>query len=80
MKYWLTVALLGMGSIVAAASAQTTPPTIVAQASASTVVASKDGPFRLLAVAKADARQRRAQGFRADVVLENGFWWVIYYP
>jgi hypothetical protein len=79
MKHWLTVALVGAVLIAAGAFAQANPPTIVAQAPPPPTAAQRDGPFRLLVAAKADARHRRAQGFRADVVLENGFWWVVYY-
>ncbi len=78
MKYWLTGALLGAATIAAGASAQATPTTLVAQAPAPPSV-QKDGPYRLLVAAKADARHRRIQGFQADVVWENGVWWVIYH-
>jgi len=77
-KYWLAGALLGALTIAASASAQANPPTVVAKAPPPPVGVQKDGPFRLLLRAKVDAQHRRQQGYRADVVWENGVWWVIY--
>jgi hypothetical protein len=39
----------------------------------------RDGPYRVLVTAKTEARHRRLQGFKADVVNENGKWWVYYH-
>jgi hypothetical protein len=80
MKHSLLAALLAVATIAACASAQANPPVTLAQAPPPGVPAQKDGPFRLLLAARADARHRRIQGFHADVVSENGMWWVIYYP
>jgi hypothetical protein len=77
MKHLLTAALVGIVLILGGASAQANPPAVVAQAPPAV---QKDGPYRLLLAAKADARHRRAQGFHADVVREDGVWWVVYYP
>jgi hypothetical protein len=80
MRCWLTAVLLGVVTFAAGASVQANPPIIVAQVPAPPAPVQKDGPFRLLLAAKADARHRRAQGFRADVVSETGVWWVVFYP
>jgi hypothetical protein len=78
MKYWLTAALLCVLAIPASTFVQVNPATLVAQAPPPPV--QKDGPFRLLVVARAHARQRQAQGFRTNIVAENGVWWVLFYP
>ncbi len=88
MKVSLTAALLGALTIAAVASAQTNPPPIVAQTlvpvpappPSPPVITHRDGPYHLLLHARTDAASRRAHGLRADIVLENGMWWVVYYP
>ena len=37
----------------------------------------KDGPFRLLLAAKAQAHRRQMQGYRTQIVDEKGLWWVL---
>ena len=82
MKNTLTVAVLGIVLLSSGASTEANPPTPVAQVPGAPVPPpmQRDGPYRVLVAAKVDARHRRAQGFRADVVIENGLWWVLYYP
>src|SRR5262249_43234594 len=80
MKNWLLATSLSLVTLAVGVFPLAKPSTVAAQDPAPPVAVQKDGPFRLRAVAKADARQRRAQGFRADVTLEHGKWWVIFYP
>lgn len=78
MKNWVLATVLGAVTM-AGVAALAHPPTIAAQVTPPAGV-QKDGPFRLLLAARADAQHRRAQGFRTEVTQENGVWWVVYYP
>lgn len=82
MKAWLATAVVVALTMAASLSAQTPAPPVVAQVPVPPPpgTVQRDGPYRLLLHAKVDARERRAHGLRADVVWENGMWWVVYYP
>jgi len=80
MKNWLMATLLGLVLITAGVSGLTNSPAIAAQVPAPPAAVQKDGPFRLLLAARAHARHRRMEGFHADVMEENGAWWVVFYP
>ena len=80
MKYWMIAVLLCVATIAVGASAQSPSPNRVSQVPPpSPAAVQKEGPFRLLTVARAHARQLRRQGFHADVVSESGLWWVVFY-
>jgi hypothetical protein len=79
MKPWLTATLLFAVLISTGAFTQADPPPVAQQVPAPPATM-KDGPFRLLLPARTHAQLRRAQGFRADIMKEGGFWWVVYYP
>jgi hypothetical protein len=79
MRHLLTAVLLGAATLTAGACALAHPPALVAQAPPPPAGVQKDGPFRLLVRARKHAHFRRVQGFRAEVISENGFWWVVYY-
>jgi hypothetical protein len=79
MKMWLTASLVLAITIVAgvAVQADPVPPPPPIPVPAPGMI--KDGPFHLLVAAKAHARHRRVQGYRTDIVVENGLWYVVCY-
>jgi hypothetical protein len=79
MKPWSTIVLLLALTVVGNAVAQTGPPIAPDSVPVQTNSPQRDGPFRLLAAARAHANRRRAQGYHADIVKERRFWWVICY-
>jgi hypothetical protein len=79
MKARLLAIVLVALTVAVGAAAQADPPPIVTPVPPPAVGVQKDGPFRLLVAARADANHRRAQGFHAEPVKENHLWWVVYY-
>jgi hypothetical protein len=79
MKSWFTAILLVALTIVIGAPAQADGPPVVVPVPPPGAAVQRDGPFRLLVAARADANHRRSQGFHAEPVRENGLWWVVYY-
>ena len=76
MKIWLTATLAFALMIAAGVSVQADPPGGVPIPVPAPVVF-KDGPYRLLLAAKAQARHRQDQGYRTEIANENGLWWVL---
>jgi hypothetical protein len=79
MKACLMAILIGAAALGVSAVALADPPSTVVPVPAPPVVIQRDGPYRLLVAAKADARHRRAHGFQADIAKEAGLWWVVYH-
>jgi hypothetical protein len=80
MKARLTALVLIALTIAVGASVQADPPPVVVPGPPPGAAVQKDGPFRLLVAARADVNHRRAQGYHAEAMKENGLWWVVFYP
>lgn len=75
-----TIILLAALTLAVAAPAKADPPVLLGWSYPPSEPVRREGPFRFGIMANWRAETRLTQGFYAMPVLEDGQWWVDYYP